>query len=512
MLSASSAFTAEAKDVTRKIVQSVEVAWKKDYQPGITFFTIGVSTIGGADLIAGPQGVQSAWTSYLYEDESTNVTGIDYERSLQMPQGGVSKAVANVSLGNTSGRYTPQFMGGSSALFTAVHKPMRPMIINAGFETEGVEDMLPQFVGVTDTPEIDTRNKEVEIQATDFLEFLSNRFVDDTSIYTGVRSDELMETLLQAQGLATSQYDLDVGINRINFALVEKGTRLIEVLNKIVQAEYGHLYQDEEGVIRFENRQHWDADPHNAVSQVIYTPDVIDSQFPGDDHIVNVVEINTDLRAKQANQVIFSLGTTLTMPPGDSTLFVDFTDPILEADAPVYIANSLEDGTGANKTSAVIVKSTDLFAQAAKYVLTNTSLNTIYITSFTVSGRPAKVYSELYYRAGDDSSVTAYEERPLVINNDYIQDQSWAASLAQLILNDFSDPENLQTITIRARPQLQLGDLISWQSRNWRIFGIKTQLRPSIGFVQELQLLQRTINSYFRIGISTIGGADKIAP
>lgn len=512
MLSSSSAFTAEAKDVTRKIAQSVAVAWKKDYQASIRFFTIGVSTIGGEDIINSGGGVQSAWNQYLYEDESANVLQMDYERALQMPQGGVSKALAGVNFDNTSGRYTPRFMGGTSSLFTAVHKPMRPMIINAGFDINGVDETVPQFVGVTKVPEVDQREREASFQATDFLEFLANRYVDNTSIYTGVRSDQLIETLLQGQNLATSQYSLDVGINKLSFALIEKGTRLMDILNKIVQAEYGHLYQDEEGVIRFENRQHWDSAPYTSVQQVIYTADVINSEFPGDDHIINVVEINTDLRSKQPNQVIFSLGATLFMPPGESTLFVDFEDPILEADTPVYIANSAEDGTGTDKTGSVFIKSSDVFAQAAKYVLNNTTAGNVYITSFTVNGRPAKVYSELYYRAGDDSSVTAYEERPLVIDNDYIQDQSWAASLAQLILNDFSDPENLQTITIRARPQLQLGDLISWQGRYWRIFGIKTQMNPGIGFVQELQLLQRTIQSYFRIGISSIGGSDRIAP
>lgn len=512
MQTASSGFTAEAKDVTRQIAQSVQVAWKKDFIPSIRIFTIGVSSIGGSDIIGGPIGVQSAWNRYLFEDESTNVLGLDYERGLQMPQGGLSKALADVELDNTSGRYLPDFMGGVSSIFTAVYKPMRPMVINTGFVSQGVDETLPQFVGVTKVPEINVRNREVSIQATDFLEFLANRFVDDTSIHTGVRSDELIEPLLVSQGLSTSQYSLDYGVNIIPFAMIEKGSRLGDVLNEIAQSEYGHIYQDEEGVVRFENRQHWDASPHNTVQQIIHTADVLEAEFSGDDHIVNVVEINADLRSKQPNQTIFSLGTTLLMPPGNSTLFVDFDDPILQADTPVYVANSKEDGTGTNKTSLVSIVSADVFAQAAKYVLNNSGSTNIYLTSFTITGRPSKVYSELYYRASDDSSVTAYEERRLEINNKYIQNQDWARSLAQLILNDFASPENLQTIVIRARPQLQLGDLISWQGRSWRIFGIKTQLRPSVGFVQELQLLQRTITPYFRIGISTIGGSDLIAP
>ena len=81
-----------------------------------------------------------------------------------------------------------------------------------------------------------------------------------------------------------------------------------------------------------------------------------------------------------------------------------------------------------------------------------------------------------------------------------------------MIVNDFSQPENLQKITIRAIPELQLYDLISWQGRYWRLFDIKSTIEPSIGYVQELTMLQRTITTYFRIGISTIGGGDKIAP
>ncbi len=81
-----------------------------------------------------------------------------------------------------------------------------------------------------------------------------------------------------------------------------------------------------------------------------------------------------------------------------------------------------------------------------------------------------------------------------------------------MMLQDFSSPENLTELTIRAMPELQLGDLISWQGRYWRVWDIKTQIDPSVGFVQDLKLLQRTVVSYFRIGISTIGSGDQISP
>lgn len=183
---------------------------------------------------------------------------------------------------------------------------------------------------------------------------------------------------------------------------------------------------------------------------------------------------------------------------------------MLSLDAPVYAANASEDGSGVDTTSSVTIKAFTKFAQAAKITF-STTLPT-YVTGLTIYGRAAKTSADIYTRLQDDSSVTAYQERPITIDNKFIQNQDWANSYAQMVLNDFSEPENLQKITVRAKPDLQLGDLISWQGRYWRVFDIKTNINPSNGFTQDLTLLQRAINSYFRIGISSIGGSDRIAP
>ena len=80
------------------------------------------------------------------------------------------------------------------------------------------------------------------------------------------------------------------------------------------------------------------------------------------------------------------------------------------------------------------------------------------------------------------------------------------------LLQQFSDPESLQKITVRAMPELQMGDLVTWQGIDWRIYNIKTKLNPNEGFIQDITLLRRPVQNYFTIGISTIGGADQIAP
>lgn len=527
MQSVIDAFSVEETDSDRQVSQSVQVAWKKDYRPGITFFKIGVSLIGGADVIAGPGGVQSDWNRYIYNDESSYALNIGYERELNMPLGGLTKARANVRLDNTSGRYTPRYVGGNSELFTAI-LPRRPMTINAGFNVGGVDMNLPQFVGVFDkTPKVDLKNRTTDLSAVDFNDYLQNRFIDETAMFTSKSSDYVIESLLSQLGYATSQYDLDPGINVIRFGIYEAGSKFADVIDKIVKAEYGHFYQDEEGRLRFENRQHWTNYPYYNVQRVITTAQVLNASIPDEDHIINVVEVKASPREVQSEQLVWESNNggsgVVTLPANsDTEVWVNFNDPMYKINTPApngtigqtsyFIVNNQSDGSGSDYTSYVYVKNIDKFAQACKIVFRNFSSYNLYITTLNIWGRPARKTGDIYYRNSYDSSITAFEERPITIENDYIQSISQAETIANMIMEDFSNPENLQDITIRAMPELQLGDLISWQGRYWRIYSIKTTIDPSVGFIQELKLLQRTIKTYFRIGISRIGGADVISP
>lgn len=765
MQSVLDAFSVEEVDSVRRIAQGVRVAWKKDYRSNIRFFTIGVSTIGGSDTIPGPTGVQSRWNQYVYSDESSYVLQMNYERGLNMPMGGLVKALADVRLDNTgeadygysllfadastnkvsspytfptdaftvsfwlkptatfaadrqlmfqagsmevfrqgtndlqvyaylnasadfaglrrlrigrnmpfpgtggsttpvapdglwhhccyvvyvsstshatieyyedgvllktsvtdytgdattpsgnfiigndggsdaygasydhfriyerrftstevaglyttgaagvlpganwgfdegsgttindtsgnghngtrtgatyslstnslqvghrSGRYTPYYAGGDSELFTAVGLPRRPLIINAGFNVGGADSTIPQFVGVTDKPpKLDTRSRTIDLSAVDFLGFLQNQYVDKNIMFTSERSDTVIASLLSQAGLATSQYELDTGINILKFGLFETGTKMADIIDMIVKAEYGHFYQDEEGVLRFENRQHWSNYPHYNVQRIITTAQVINQVLPAADHIINVVEVKGSPREVLDTQLIWQAGGyagagVVVLPPGNTEVWASYNDPIFEVDRPVpngsvnqtsfFVANTITDGTGTDVTSSVTLKSIDNFAQNSKLVFTNNSATQIYLIVLDIWGRPARKTGDIYYKGTVGASITAYEEQPLLVQNDYIQDPDWARSYAELILQDFAQPENLMELTILAMPELQLGDLISWQGRQWRIYDIATQISPSVGFTQTLKLLKRTILTYFRIGVSTIGSSDRIAP
>jgi hypothetical protein len=504
MQTVTNAFTAEEKDTVRSPSHSLLMSWNKFNLLGNRTFTIGVSSIGGNDVIgANPGGIGSPG-QWQYVDDSDYVMSLEWERQLNIPTGGLSKAYSEVELDNTSGRYLPEYMGGVSEFSTAI-LPKRPQIISAGFSDVNIT----QFSGLLNRqPTVNLGSRTVNLQADDYLGYFENKFVDDTAMFTGVTTDTIIGTMFQQAGMTTAQYDLDTGLNEIPFTIIESGQKMSDVLAELAMAENGYIFQDEEGIFKFWNRQKFYNSPYNQVQKILQTSQVINVESPNEDHIINVVEVNADIWTKRASQQIFSLSGTVEIIANQRTEFwANLDDPVLQVTSQSITANTAEDGTGSAITVSVVQR--EVFSQAIKYTLT--APTTGYITAFTINGRSAIVGEQFFSRMKDDSSVTAFQERPLSISNKYIQNRTWANSYSQVILDRFSEPDNVLKISIRAIPELQLGDLISWQGHYWRIFSIRASLDKSTGFVQDLVLVKPRLESYFTIGVSGIGGVDKIA-
>src|SRR3990167_9949481 len=120
MQTVATGWTAEERDSFRSIAHNFLTSWKKDSLLSNRLFTIGVSTIGGDDVIGINPGAIGSPGNYRYFDESDYVTSLAWERGFRMPIGGITKALAEAKLDNTSGRFTPRYMGGTSELFTAI--------------------------------------------------------------------------------------------------------------------------------------------------------------------------------------------------------------------------------------------------------------------------------------------------------------------------------------------------------------------------------------------------------
>jgi len=340
-------------------------------------------------------------------------------------------------------------------------------------------------------------------------------------MYQDMRTDQILAALLVEFGISPTQYNFDIGFNNIAFAFFDKGSKFGDVVKKLMQAEMGRFFMDEEGVIRFKNRQNYSSSPVWFFNET----NIIDIQTSKQDDIVNVVEIKANVREVQANQKFWELQSAVRVPANSTlTIWADFEDPVTTVDDPEYITsadtslyttNTAEDGSGSAVAGSFALTDSTLFSKSFQMEFTNTNSFDLFITTLELFARPAKIVKELYVREEDSTSVGKFDERVLTIENEFFNDEAEATSKAKIILDDEANYANTYVLTVKGNPALQIGDAV-----NVSVFGSadvfvikKFVNRWEAGkFSQTLTVKKKTFRTFFTIGISTIGGVDVIAP
>lgn len=512
-----SALQGYAEGSMRKLAWQCFISWDKTYLPSTTFFRVGDSgsTIGGPDIIPGTNSVVQEWDKYQYEDFSSRVMSVELTREVEQVSS-VTMCYGDLVLNNYDDLFTP----GANSRLDSYLLPYRPIRLYMGF----YDQTVPVFVGLTDgTPVIDETAKTATFHIIDFLYSVSDAPLDTLALSTNVRTDEAVSAVLVAAGLLSSQLVLDRGFNTLQYFAVEKGTKVIDVLKRLMEAEQGRLYMDEQGVIRFKNRQSY-------VSSPVMTFDaynnIVRASRTREDSIVNVVEINSDLRTLQVNQKIYETSTATLVPAGSTVdVWATFNDPVSTVDTPVevsvastssYSVNPQSDGSGTPDTSSVTCTVHTAYGTSYFMTFSNSSGSNLYITNIQLYGTPYIVTDTLYVREQDSTSVGKYDERVLTLENNFFQDQSSAVSKAKQLLDDYSAFAAVQELEVKGTPLLQLDDPIRVD-----IFGriqtakiTKIEMGMEDGkFNQTLRFKVFNPRSYFRVGDlgSTIGGPDYIS-
>jgi hypothetical protein len=490
------------------------MSFLKDYDANIGFFTIGESLIGGTDIIKGQGDVIQEWDKYSYDDYSARIIDFEYTREMDKALGGAILSMADVNLENHDRYFTPKH----GSIISNFVLPRRPIKLFAGFKNENI----PVFVGMVEKmPEV--KGIVAGFHCIDFLQEIFDLPLDESVIYEDKRTDEIMSSLLQDHaGLATNQYDLDTGFNIIKFFFANKGDKLGDILRKLAQAEMGSITMDENGVIRFVNRINWNDKP-----EVWHFDDsnIIEMNTPSQDNIINVVEVRSNVRDVLAKQKIWELFEAVAVPAGGSVdIWADFEDPVTAVDSPEYISgattssyttNFQADSSGETGNANITLTAVSAFSTSYKMTFANSGSSEIYITGIDLYATPAKVVNEIYVREEDVDSVAEYEQQVLTIENDYIQDETTARSLANIILIDNAEYGDILEMTVKGVPQLQIGDFVRVTNKymNKTFYVQKIVGRMSKGsFTQNLTLIDKQFETYFTIGISSIGGTDVIAP
>jgi hypothetical protein len=529
MQTVSNNFVAATLAPMRRIRWSLLVSFEKTFDAGISFFTIGSSDIGGTDVLKGVGSVVQEWEKYNYSDYSSRVLNIEYNREMDPPTSPVTMTTCDITLDNHDGLFTPT--NTASPLYGKLENG-RPVRLSLGF---GNLPLLQMFIGLTQgPPDVDERNGTARIHCVDFLRHLQNTELNEEVMYLNKRVDEIISGLLQTAGLLTSQFSLDVASAVIPFGYFKKGTKLLEAIRELVESDLGALYMDENGIIRYENRTNW------ATKSQVWSFDkstVIEKNKSDHSAVINTVEVHANVSAVQENQkiweastiVIFTDNTDYLAPGQTKEVFANFMDengevPVTSVDDPDYITgattsffetNERSDGTGATLAGDVVLASSEQFSTSFKMSFTNNGSSTAYITRLEVFGTPAIVVKKIYTIHKDQVSIGQYEESPHRIENNFIQNSAAASSIANILLQDRANPDNRAVLLVKAVPQLQVGDVVAYDDdisdQTYFVTRINGIVNSS-GFRQTIGISKRTINQYFRIGISTIGGSDVLAP
>lgn len=523
MQTVSSDFTARTDAALRPIIQSVLMSFTKDYDAGIDFFTIGTSTIGGTDILKGNGSVIQEWDKYSYEDYSDRVLAVEVDRQTEAPTNPISLATADIVMDNHDDLFSP---GNLSSPLAGFLKSRRPVRISLGFGLE----LIPKFIGVTDgKPQIDERAKTVTFHCIDFLQAIMDIPLDEDVMYINYRTDELMSAGLVLGGLDPSQFNLDYGTVIVPFTFFAKGSKLGDLFRAVAQAELGNLSMQEDGTPRFRNRQSWAT---NVSTWEFNKSNVLERQSDSGNTAINVVEVYSNAREVQAKQKLWESASVIELLPGDNDIFADFTDdngalPVTSCDDPVYITsattslyatNTQQDGSGTASSGSITLTNTDLFSTSIKMTFNNSSSQSIFLTQLQLFATPAKVVNAIYVREQNDTTVgtkDALDEQPTQITNDLIQDETAATTLAKILIADRGDDDDQQTLLVKSVPQLQLGDVVTYTDENTDEDYFVTRISDIVntsGYRQTIGVSKRTINEFFRIGISLIGGTDALGP
>ncbi len=464
------------------------------------FATVGTSVVGGTDIVQGTgESAINDSDAFQYFDETERVIRLEYERRLLEPLGGTSIAMADVVLDNTDLRFTPDY---NATIGTAL-RPNRPIKMFIGFEVQGQTKTIPIIEGLTLQPQEDKMRRTVKIGAYDFMKSLNETPLESV-IYTDQRSDEIITNILSDAGVGASSYELDQGLNTVGFAWFEKGQTAGERIRQICEAEEGIFFQDEQGTLRFENRDKYSQAPYNAHVWTIDPGDILEWNQATSSQIINRVIIRGAPRSVKGESEIWRNGVEEVIEPSESlTIWADFEDPVSDITQPSvntdYTAFTETGGAGSNITADISIAAIDEFAKAAKMVITNNNAGTAYLNLLKLRGTPATVDYEIKEVFQDDNSIVDYNEHQKEIENQFIDKRAFAANMAQNIVRRSKSPLDVLKLKIRGIPQLQLRDRVRVKDQDlgtyteYRLIVIKGVYEPG-SFIQTLTLRKITSN------------------
>lgn len=513
------AFNSMTTAVVRHIKYAFRVAWTRS-EKSSAYAVVGSSIVNGNDLVKGLIASVTPLDVFEYFDETEDLLSLEYDRQIQEPLGGLAMAILDASLSNIDHRYSPNV---NSTIGTAI-LPNRPTRASIGFRLLSTDQLVTIFKGLTMMPKENKMSRTSDVQAYDYVKFL-NDYPLESEIYVNQRSDQIIQDILTTVGIGSSSYALDTGRNTIGFAWFDKNAKAGDRIKKICEAEDAIFFQDENGILRFENRNHYGMSPYTHPVWDIEPSHIMNWREDNNTKIINDITVTANPREVVTNTVeIWKNGIEEEIEIGESIeIWAQMDNPIYELTTPAqdidYKAYTGANATGTDISSDIDVDA-DLLTTTIKLTITNNSGSKAYLSLMRLRGKPALITSEIKVRVIDNGSVDKYGTQPFTLDNDFIDSQDFAEYIANALVTKYSEPTRRIVLTVQGVPQLQLRDMVRVKDpdinayKDFRVMRIQGKLDGG-SFVQDLYLREVVAGEYDNyaiVGQSVVEGSDLVSP
>lgn len=521
MQTVSTKFHQLAQGSVRPHKWDVLLSFDKTFNDTIDYFTLDSSDLDGDDILkpVDDNPIQY-WDFYSYVSYRDRLQSMSWSNSLAFPHS-VQSASADIALNNYDNYFTPNTFSPIAPYIL----PGRPIKILAGYDSETI---IQQFVGNTkDKPTLDSSTKSAQFHALGFINEIAALRLAYTVALSNVRTDEALAAIFEQFGINGTAYSLDRGRNTIPFLFLESGGTVGDALNKIMEAEGGELYVDEQGIIRFQQRL---VSPTGPV--FTFNTTNVNSYTPSDEsQIINHVVIKSTIRGLQDTQpIFFGSGTTgnaaltnsLLIEAGSTADYdILLNDPLADFDDPTLGAETSDSWftalklNGDNVITNVIVSDSTLTVSKLTLTFHNTNSFDVYVDAIEVWGEPAKVIDNIIYDARDQDSIDKYGEYVYELDNDLFGNEENCESFAYTILDAYNQPGTIINMKVKGDYALQLGDVVwvdlSDTSGSFKIIGESTSITTD-SVDETLQVKRYDPRHWFVLDESDLDGGDILAP
>lgn len=311
-----------------------------------------------------------------------------------------------ITFSNRDGAFTPEYPSGT---FFGNIRPGQPIRITATHNAIG----YTLWTGYLNKTQLRWQTGTVPVapfDALDLFGFTQGSKLINVTASTTRDTDGAITAIATAMGLVAGDLSLDDGVQDLpmHFAV---GANAQDALVAAAASEMGgFLYINALGQIRFESRitrlgttpaQTW------GDGTTIF-PNAVEYAFDPDEYITDVTARSTVFRTGQADTLIFEFSQNMFTKPSATSMaltagqvwertfqansaYVALTALAATTD---YTANTAQNGTGTDKTSALTATVTDLGGGKFTLKLVNTDAGTIYVTKFQMRGQPVEFYAD----------------------------------------------------------------------------------------------------------------------